>query len=116
MRSGDGVDELVELVALGDHGGAAGLLGVLDVGVDEPGELGLAMDVALDQVDAAGVVDRDVADRHAPVDALRHDGAGAVGELVTGELALLAGRGHRSASRLCAQRALEPYPRVSSRR
>ena len=74
----------------------------------EPGELGLAVDVALDQVDAAGVVDRDVADRHAPVDALRHHGAGAVGELVAGELALLAGGAHRSASRLCAQWALEP--------
>ena len=44
-------------MALGDHGGAAGLLGVLDVGGHEPGELGLAVDVALDQVDAAGVVD-----------------------------------------------------------
>jgi hypothetical protein len=51
-RSGDRVDELVELLALGDHGGAAGLLGVLDVGVDEAVELGLAVDVALDQVDA----------------------------------------------------------------
>src|SRR3954463_13708797 len=31
--SDDGVDEFVELAALGDDGGAAGLLGVLDVGV-----------------------------------------------------------------------------------
>ena len=93
---------------MGYDGRAAGLLGVLDVGVHEAGELGLAVDVALDQVDTAGVVDGDVADRHAPVDALRHDGAGAVGELVAGELALLAGRGHRSVSRLCAHRQLEP--------
>ena len=79
-------------------------------------ELGLAVDVALDQVDPVGVVDGDVADRHAPVDALRHDGAGALGELVAGELAPGAGGGHRPASRVpCAQRAFEPYPRVSAR-
>src|SRR3954447_16669032 len=88
--------------------GGAGLLGVLDVGVHEPGELGLAVDVALDQVDAVGVVDRDVDERHPAVDALRHHGPRApLGELVVGELALLAGGGHRSASVLCAQRALE---------
>ena len=71
--------------------------GVLDVGGDEPGELGLAVHVALDQVDAAGVVDGDVADRHAPVDARwRHHSAGAVRKLVASELALLAGGAHRS--------------------
>src|SRR4051794_868615 len=115
-RSGDGVEELVELAALGDDGRAAGLLGVLDVGGHQPGELGLAVDVALDQVDVVGVVDRDVADRHAPVDALRHHGARALGDLIASELALFAGGGHRSACPLCAQRALAPYPRVSERR
>src|SRR4051794_41371112 len=89
--SDDGVDERVELAALGDDGGTAGLAGVLDVGVHEPGELGLVVDVTLDQVDAAVVAQRDVADRDAPVDALRHHGPRTVRQLIAGQLARLAG-------------------------
>jgi len=63
----------------------------------------------LDRVDPVGVVAGDVADRHAPVDPLCHHGTGVLGQLVAGQLALLAGGGHRSVSRVpCAQRALEP--------
>src|SRR5207253_2538477 len=42
--SADGVGELVARAALGYDGGAAGVLGVLDVGGDEPVEFGPAGD------------------------------------------------------------------------
>src|SRR4051794_38172911 len=75
---------------LGDDAGPADQLGVLEVGVHEPLEPGLAVDVALDQVHAVGVVDRESMSANAAVDALRHHGAPALRQLVARELARLA--------------------------
>jgi hypothetical protein len=70
VRSRAEVGEVVEEVALGDDRRAPGALAVLGIGAADADELGLRRDVALDEVDAIGVVDGNVDDGHAAVDAL----------------------------------------------
>jgi hypothetical protein len=76
---------------------------VLRVGVDDALQLGLAFDVALDQVDAVGVVDGHVHDGDVAGDPLRLDRALSRGDAVALQLDDSAGGRHdRGARRGCA--------------
>jgi hypothetical protein len=88
-------------------GGLAAALAVGHVGGDEAVEVGLALDVALDEVNAAVVAGGDVGDGDGAVDALAVQDALARGQAVAGQLDTLAGDAHRRCSPP-AQRAWPP--------
>ncbi|MCA1680280.1 MAG: DUF4158 domain-containing protein [Actinobacteria bacterium] len=109
-RSRERVGELAGGPQGGEDRRDAGGFAVLDVGVDDALQLGLAFDVAFDQVDAIGVVDGHVHDGDVPRDPLRLDCALPCGDAVALELDDAAGGRHDrgASSGVCAQRALLP--------
>jgi hypothetical protein len=104
--SGDRVGELAGAV---EGPGDAARLAVQAVLAGEAFEFAVAGDVALDEVDAVVVVDGDVHDGDAAVDALRVERALPAGDAVAAKLDRLArGADDRASDASLFQRALEP--------
>ncbi len=86
IRAREGCGELLGDAAAGDRSGSAAGLAVRGVLRREAVQVGLAFDVAFDEVDAVVMIDGDVDDGNATVDALRVQCSLAGGDPVPGEL------------------------------